>query len=140
MGTFKKEISQHTQKQFMGKICAQWSEIIIHLSVGKATEPMQLWLTSGKENTPVIFPAKKVCGAHCLVFTLQQQVLEAFFSRYGTRAPCSLVCDRSQGPPNQFNLLQDLLRLHFEGSTTPSSSGLLMGKLFPNFFLPVCLA
>lgn len=33
MGTFKKEISRHTQKEFMGKIYTQWSEIIIYLSV-----------------------------------------------------------------------------------------------------------
>lgn len=39
MGTFKKEISQHTQEQFMGKIYIQWSEIIIHPSVGKAKYP-----------------------------------------------------------------------------------------------------
>lgn len=39
MGTFKKEISQHTQKEFMGTIYTQWSEIIIYLSVGKAKYP-----------------------------------------------------------------------------------------------------
>lgn len=33
MGTFKKEISRHTQKEFLGKIYTQWSEIIIYLSV-----------------------------------------------------------------------------------------------------------
>lgn len=36
MGTFKKEISRHTQKEFMGKIYTQWSEIIIYPSVEKA--------------------------------------------------------------------------------------------------------
>lgn len=47
MGTFKKEISQHTQKQFMGKIYTQWSEIIIHPSVGKARYPSHFSFKEG---------------------------------------------------------------------------------------------
>lgn len=39
MGTFKKEISRHTQKEFMGKIYTQRSETIIYPSVGKAKYP-----------------------------------------------------------------------------------------------------
>lgn len=44
MGTFKKEISQHTQKQFMGKTYTQWSEIIIYPSVAKAKYPSHFFM------------------------------------------------------------------------------------------------
>lgn len=84
MGTFKKEISQHTQKQFMGKIYTQWSEIIIHPSVGKTRYPSPFSFKEGnfgQRKSSNIFSAKKVCDAHNIIATPHQQMLEPFFSR-----------------------------------------------------------
>lgn len=45
----------------MGKICTQWSEIVIHPSVGKAGYSLHFALEKNKnKNTPNIFSAKKI--------------------------------------------------------------------------------
>lgn len=50
----------------MGKTCTQWSEIIIHLSVGKAGYPLHFTLKKGyfgknkNKNTPISFQLKRL--------------------------------------------------------------------------------
>lgn len=78
MGTFKKEISRHTQKEFMGKIYTQWSEIIIYPSVGKAKYPSCFSFKEGKKKAVIPLHPRSL---RCTLPNIHSVSADTFFSR-----------------------------------------------------------
>lgn len=86
MGTFKKQISQHTQKEFMGKIYTQWSEIVIYPSVWKAKYPSCFSFKEGnfgQRKSSNTFAPKKFET----LLNIHSVSTDAFFSRWGQECP-----------------------------------------------------